>query len=145
MPEASPSFQIRPAEWELDEAAIARLRREVFIDEQGVPEELEWETIDADCHWFMAERGRELIGVVRLLPNGHIGRMAVSAAWRRQGVGSALLEAALTAARQAGFQRVVLSAQIQAIPFYAQAGFVLEGEEFLDAGIVHRSMYLELS
>jgi predicted GNAT family N-acyltransferase len=144
MPEADAVFHIRPAEWLLDEAAIARLRREIFIAEQGVPEELEWEAIDPDCHWFLAERGQEVIGVVRLLPNGHIGRMAVSAAWRRQGVGSALLEAVLVAARQAGFGQVALSAQIQAIPFYLRAGFRVQGDEYLDAGIPHRTMILEL-
>lgn len=144
MPAYRPDFHVRPAVWQQDEVAIARLRRAVFINEQGVPEALEWEAIDACCDWFVAISTDTIIGVVRLLADGRIGRMAVQNDQRRQGVGRALLDVVLSAARQAGLLRVSLSAQTHAIPFYQHAGFVCEGVEYLDAGILHRTMYKEL-
>jgi predicted GNAT family N-acyltransferase len=130
------------ANWARDAAAIARIRRAVFIEEQAVPESLEWEAIDPDCDWFLARVGGEAVGVARLTPEGRIGRMAVLPAWRGKGLGSALLRAALARARELGRTRVVLSAQVRAMPFYARFGFVAEGTEYMDAGIPHRKMLL---
>ena len=138
------AFSIRPANWARDEVAIAKVRQEVFIDEQRVPDELEWEAIDAACRWFVAESYAGIIGIARLLPDGHFGRMAVRLAWRRRGIGSGLLNAAMQAALESGLNRVVLSAQVHAIPFYARAGFQVQGPEYLDAGIPHRTMIREL-
>jgi len=138
------AFSIRPADWARDEMSIAQLRREVFIDEQRVPEALEWEAIDAACRWFVAESDAGIVGIARLLPDGRIGRMAVSLAWRRKGIGSDLLNAAMQAAFESGLNRVALSAQVHAIPFYARAGFQVQGPEYLDAGIPHRTMTREL-
>jgi predicted GNAT family N-acyltransferase len=70
--------------------------------------------------------------------------MAVLKTWRGQGVGSALLAAAIEAARSRGLERVDLSAQTHAIAFYAGHGFTATGPEYLDAGIPHRTMHLEL-
>ena len=140
----SPAFSVRPAVWGDDESAIAQVRRTVFIEEQGVPAVLEWEARDAECRWFLARdaQGRP-VGIARLTPEGTIGRMAVLAPWRRQGVGSALLAAALCAARTRGLSRITLSAQTHALGFYARHGFVAVGPEFPDAGIPHRAMTLE--
>jgi len=136
------AFTVRTADWKHDETAIAELRRKVFIDEQGVPEALEWETIDPQCAWFIALKpDSTVIGIVRLTAAGRIGRMAVLPEWRLLGVGKALLTAVLEAARQRRHNQVHLSAQTHAIPFYLRHGFVAEGEEYLDAGIPHRSMY----
>ena len=141
----SHAFIVRAANWKLDESAIALVRRTVFIDEQGVPEALEWEAEDVQCHWFVAVAADQgVIGIVRLTHAGRIGRMAVMPAWRRRGVGRALLAAALTKARELGFAQVHLSAQIHAIGFYARHGFIAQGPEYLDAGIPHRSMSLEI-
>jgi predicted GNAT family N-acyltransferase len=142
LPRMPHAFIVRAADWKLDEIAIARVRREVFIEEQGVPEALEWEPQDAQCHWFVALADHVLIGIVRLVDTGRIGRMAVLSAWRRRGVGSALLAAVLLAARERGLNQVHLSAQRHAIAFYARHGFIVEGPEYLDAGIPHRSMHL---
>jgi predicted GNAT family N-acyltransferase len=145
LPRMSHAFIVRAANWKLDEPAIALVRREVFIDEQGVPEALEWEAEDVQCHWFVAVASdQSLIGIVRLTYAGRIGRMAVLPAWRRRGVGRTLLAAALTKARELGFDQVNLSAQTHAIGFYARHGFIAQGPEYLDAGIPHRSMSLEL-
>ncbi len=141
----SPAFIVRAAHWEVDETAIARLRRQVFIEEQGVPEELEWEAEDPACQWFLAcSPDGEVIGVARLTPQGRVGRMAVAKAWRRRGVGSALLATAVTAARARGQTEVALAAQSHAIPFYERHGFRATGPEYRDAGIPHRTMALAL-
>lgn len=139
----SPAFTVRPARWDADENAIARLRRAVFIEEQGVPEALEWEAQDGECLWFLAFDGQgEPIGVARVTPEGRIGRMAVARSWRRRGVGGALLQVAIEAARARGHRSVQLSAQTHAMPFYERHGFVATGPAFLDAGIPHRTMIL---
>ena len=139
----SPAFSVRPARWEVDENAIARVRRAVFIEEQGVPEALEWEARDAECLWHVAcdDKG-DAIGIVRLTPQGRIGRMAVAKPWRGLGVGSALLAAVIDAARARGQLLLELSAQTHAISFYARHGFTATGPEYLDAGIPHRTMSL---
>ncbi|MEW6677183.1 MAG: GNAT family N-acetyltransferase [Pseudomonadota bacterium] len=135
-------YHIRPADWDRDQVAIAAVRREVFIVEQCVPEHLEWEEEDGRHHWFVAETRLGVIGIARLTDHGRIGRMAVRRPFRGKGVGRALLEAALAAARAAGMTEVFLSAQVQAMGFYARQGFSAEGDEYQDAGIPHRTMRL---
>jgi predicted GNAT family N-acyltransferase len=138
-----PAFSVRPARWEEDENAIGHVRSSVFIEEQGVPEALEWETQDAECLWYMAcDDVGNTIGIVRLTHQGRIGRMAVQKTWRGKGVGSALLAAAIDAARSRGLRLLELSAQTHAIAFYARHGFAATGPEYLDAGIPHRTMSL---
>ena len=145
----TPHFVVVRADWLRDEAGVARVRREVFIEEQGVPESLEWEPLDAECVWFIARIGAtvgagdaagEVIGVVRLTPDARIGRMAVRACWRRRGLGAALLAAAMEEARRLGYGGVRLSAQTHALPFYARFGFRTEGGVYQDAGIPHVAM-----
>jgi len=110
--QSPPAFTVRRADWRADEAAIAHVRRAVFIDEQAVPEALEWEAQDPECAWFVAcSKAGEIVGSARLTPDARIGRMAVLAPWRRRGVGAALLAATLTEASRQGFSRVRLSAQ----------------------------------
>lgn len=137
-----PSLVIRVAAWARDEEALAAIRRRVFIDEQQVPEELEWDGEDARAQHWLALREDQPVGTVRLLADGHIGRMAVLAPARQQGVGAKLLGAATEAARKQGMGEVYLHAQLQALGFYARHGFVLEGQVFMDAGIAHRAMRL---
>lgn len=138
------SLTIRPADWPADGPAIAAVRRAVFIEEQGVPEAMEWEPIDPDCAWFLAEEGSGAVGVARLTPDGRIGRMAVLADWRGRGIGSALLGQALAEARRRGLDRVQLHGQCHALGFYRRFGFVAEGPAFDEAGIAHRRMVLHL-
>ena len=132
--------EIRPASWADDHAPLAAIRRQVFIDEQGVPAELEWDAADAAAlHWLAVSAGQAL-GTVRLLADGHIGRMAVLASARRQGIGSALLLAAIARAAADGLAAVYLHAQLQALPFYLTHGFKAEEPVFMDAGIPHRTL-----
>ncbi len=140
-----PAFTIRILSWH-EAAGLARpIREQVFLIEQHVPRELEWDEWDAPSEHAVAtsEDGRP-IGTARLLPDGRIGRMAVLVEWRRAGVGSALLRALLERARQRGMRSIVLHAQTHAAGFYRRLGFTERGEEFLEAGIPHLEMTLEL-
>jgi len=135
------TFSVRLADWARDEANLKSVRYEVFCVEQSVPEALEWDGIDAQCVHALAEDGQgRAIGCGRLLPDGHIGRMAVRAPWRGEGVGSALLECLMALATQRGDAKVMLNAQTHAMPFYARYGFVPVGEPFDEADIPHQAM-----
>lgn len=113
------------------------LRESVFIAEQGVPAELEWDEFDAtSLHAIACDSAGAVIGTGRLLPDGHIGRLAVHADWRGRGVGRAVLERLLEAALQKNLPPL-LHAQAQAMGFYEKLGFVAEGPEFIEAGIPH--------
>jgi predicted GNAT family N-acyltransferase len=140
------SFTIRRALWEADEPLIRGVREAVFVREQRIPVELEWDDADASATHVLAfaENG-EAIGTGRLLPSGHIGRMAVLRAYRGQGVGRALLAALLDAGHANGHAEVTLSAQIQVIGFYQRMGFLPVGEVYREAGIPHQRMRLGLS
>lgn len=137
----TPEFSVRRASWHDDRVMLQDLRRRVFIVEQQVPEDLEWDDADARSIHALAldARGRAL-GTGRLLSDGHIGRMAVVNEWRRRGVGSAILKLLLTQARQQGYGAVHLHAQTHALEFYAKHGFVAHDDEFMEAGIPHRKM-----
>lgn len=134
-------YDIRLGDWEHLCAAGRAVRSEVFIVEQNIPVELEWDDMDAaSLHAVAYDANDRPVGTGRLLPDGHIGRMAVLREARGAGIGSAILTALMNAARTRGAREVVLNAQVAVMPFYARAGFVAEGEEFLDAGIVHIAM-----
>ncbi len=134
-------FRVRLADWALDQPILEQIRRTVFVDEQKVPEALEWDGVDGDCRHVIAESAAgDPIGCARLLPDGHIGRVAVLAAARGQGVGDALLTKMIILASELGHSRVVVNAQTHALAFYERHGFVAYGPEFDDAGIPHRAM-----
>jgi predicted GNAT family N-acyltransferase len=133
--------RIRLADWSHDATALKAVRWSVFVEEQGVPAALEWDSQDAGAQHLLAEdsQGR-VLGTTRLLPDGHIGRMAVIRAWRRRGLGSLLLQRALQQARHRGLARVAVNAQTYVMAFYERHGFVAEGEGFVEAGIPHHRM-----
>ncbi len=135
------AFTISETDWASDAMRLGAVRRAVFIDEQGVPEALEWDEHDAvSTHWLALAGDGSPIGCARLLPDGHLGRMAVLPAWRGRGVGRALLDAVLHAARMRGERLLRLSAQTHAAGFYARAGFVADGPGYDEAGIPHVAM-----
>jgi predicted GNAT family N-acyltransferase len=142
----SAEFAVRRADWRRDATVLGAIRRTVFVEEQRVPEALEWDGRDEHCqHVLAVARDGTPVGTGRLLPDGHIGRMAVLKAWRGRGVGGAMLAKLVAAARAAGHARAQLNAQTHALGFYARHGFVAEGPEFDDAGIPHRAMVLAFS
>lgn len=141
----SKSFQVSRASWQADQARIRDVREAVFIREQSVPAELEWDEDDArSMHALATDAGGVPIGTGRLLPDGHIGRLAVLAPWRRQGVGSALMQALMEWARQEGHRVARLNAQVHAVPLYERLGFQVEGKEFMEVDIPHVRMWRRL-
>lgn len=138
-------FTVRAASWREDLQPLQVVRRTVFIDEQDVPEALEWDGDDAvSLHALAQDAQGQAIGTGRLLPDGHIGRMAVVRDWRSRGVGRAILGLLVACGRKRGDKVLYLNAQIHALGFYERQGFVAHGEEFMDAGIPHRQMTLRL-
>lgn len=136
-------FVIHETDWAHDAVRLAAVRRRVFIDEQGVSESLEWDAGDAgSLHWLATLADGTPIGCARLLPDGHIGRMAVLPDWRGLGVGRTLLAAVIKQAQANGHRILRLSAQTRAAGFYANAGFVAVGDAYEEAGILHVAMQL---
>lgn len=136
---------ISTGDWATLGPAASEIRRIVFIDEQNVPQEEEWDGLDPECQHFLALLEEQPVGTARLLPDAHIGRVAVLADARGSGIGVLLMKAAIETARHTGHSQVALSAQVHALAFYEQLGFVAHGESFLDAGITHREMTLSLA
>ena len=140
-----PDFLIRLLDWNEAMPLARPIRELVFIDEQGVPRELEWDDRDAcSVHAIAFDPKQRAIGTARLLPDAHIGRMAVLRHWRGRGVGSALARELIGRAAEQGFREVALNAQLQAEAFYRRLGFIPRGPVFEEAGIAHREMVLLL-
>ena len=119
----------------------AAVRHAVFVVEQNVPPEIEMDEFDAVCvHAVAYDADGQVLGTGRLLPDGHIGRMAVHRRARGLGIGARLLQALIEAGRAAGHSRLMLNAQTHARGFYEGQGFVVEGDEFMEAGIAHVAM-----
>ncbi len=134
-------WRVELLSWAAAEPLVRPIRETVFIQEQGVPVELEWDGLDPSCvHALVRSPEGTPIGTARMRPDGKIGRMAVLPAWRRRGVGTALLDALLREADRRGLVEVTLDAQTRALGFYRKRGFAAAGAVFLDAGIPHRTM-----
>jgi predicted GNAT family N-acyltransferase len=124
---------------------VCSIRTAVFMREQQVPEEFEWDGLDGTAiHLLANDTFGRAVGTARMLPDGHIGRVAVVKHWRGKGVGTELIRAMVREARRRGLHQVHLDAQVGAIAFYERLGFTAEGPEFMDAGIAHRHMHLAL-
>ncbi|MET8632187.1 GNAT family N-acetyltransferase [Streptomyces sp. NPDC004096] len=148
------AYVVRTAEDPADREACFTVRKEVFVREQGVPEDIEYDVHDADAVHVLAVRddgmplgtGRLLFGEAAAAKNGgdpsvgSLGRLAVTREARGLGVGAALVRAIEDAARAHDLTAVDLHAQTHALGFYERLGYVAYGPEFPDAGIPHRSM-----
>lgn len=132
--------RVRTGDWATLAAPATRVRTEVFVREQGIPAELELDGQDPGCVHCVAWVDDEPVATGRLLPDGHIGRMAVLARHRGRGFGSLVLRGLLDAAASRGDAEVALDAQAPAVGFYARHGFAAEGEPFLEVGIEHHRM-----
>jgi len=138
-------FSIVVCNWDAARIEARRIRELVFVHEQGVPLELEMDEQDPQCdHALAYAADGTAVGTGRLLADGHIGRMAVLAQSRGQGVGGLLLQALVQQARKRGHTRARLNAQVHALGFYRRFGFDAEGAEFMEAGIPHQAMQCEL-
>ncbi|WP_432086542.1 MULTISPECIES: GNAT family N-acetyltransferase [unclassified Streptomyces] len=150
----SAAYDVREVLGDEDREACFAVRREVFVEEQGVPRELEYDTYDATAVHVLAVRADGLpLGTGRLLHGadalgktggdasvGSLGRLAVAKAARGLGVGAALVLGIEEAARERGLTAVDLHAQTHALGFYERLGYEAYGPEFPDAGIPHRAM-----
>jgi len=137
---------VRILAWPDAEAEAMRVREAVFVVEQGVPREIERDEWDQRSdHALALDRDGRAVGTGRLLPDGHIGRMAVLPQWRRQGIGSRILGSLVARARERGMKQIILNAQTHAAPFYARHGFVAFGDAFMEAGIPHIAMAREIT
>ncbi|HRO35584.1 GNAT family N-acetyltransferase [Thauera sp.] len=134
-------LEIEVVGWDEAELLVMPVRTEVFVVEQGVPAEIERDALDAVCrHAIARDAGGRVVATGRLLPDGHIGRMAVRRAARGAGVGGAVLQALIAEAARRGLREVALAAQTHALDFYLRHGFEAVGEVFMEAGIPHRAM-----
>lgn len=139
------SYRLVLGDWETCREHAYFIRHEVFVVEQNVPVEEERDDMDAvSVHIVAYDQDDQPLGTGRLLPDGHIGRLAVRRIARGKGLGSVLLTRLIEEARQRGDREVVLAAQLHAQGFYAAHGFQPEGSVFLDAGIDHILMRLTL-
>lgn len=131
--------------WHDGEPLLKSVREAVFIHEQGIAPELEWDGADEQCrHALVLSAQGEAIGCGRMMSDGHIGRIAVLPKWRKQKVGTAIVEALLDYARAHDYPQVDVDAQTYAVPFYHGFEFVEEGVAFMDAGLPHIKMRLKL-
>ena len=119
---------------------IRAIRDEVFIQEQGIDPTLEFDGCDADALHALITIDGQPVATGRLLNDGHIGRIAVLAAYRGQGVGAQVVRSLIKEAELQGYARVYLGAQVHAVDFYRKLGFVAFGDEFVEAGIPHLAM-----
>ncbi|SEN24914.1 GNAT family N-acetyltransferase [Nitrosomonas marina] len=134
-------YQVRIVQWRDESIQLSIVRKTVFIHEQHVPEELEWDAFDAvSMHVLATGPDGEPIGTARLLPDGRIGRMAVLKPWRNSGIGSAMLHLLIDEAKNRGMTEVTLNAQTNAAGFYEKYGFQVSGGTFMEAGIPHVRM-----
>ena len=143
----SPSLSVDRAAWSEYENELKALRTTIFIQEQNVPEEEEWDELDSDASTIhlLALWESKPVGTVRLLASGQIGRLCVLEGYRERGIAQQLLRQALNLAFARQQYNVFLFSQIPAIPLYERFGFRAEGNTFMDAGIPHKKMNLSIS
>ena len=135
------AFRVDPIDYTDGLPQLRAVRETVFVQEQQVPIEEEWDALDPDCvHVIARAQDGTPIGTGRLTPEHKIGRMAVLREWRGRGVGDALLLTLIEQAHQRGWREVALNAQVSAIAFYLRHGFQPVGERFWEAGIEHQAM-----
>ncbi len=147
------SVQISVVDWAQSQTVLRQIRKTVFIDQQQVPEDLEWDGLDKTAVHLLAQipyptkTDAEPVGTARILINGqtaHIGRMAVMPNWRGKGIGKKILHQAIAECQQRSVKKIILNAQSYVLDFYQQASFVISSAEFMDAGIAHKEMTLIL-
>jgi len=135
------NFTVCETSWEKRQHEIRFIRTQVFIFEQGVPEELEWDGLDETAIHVLALTTDQIpVGTARLLTSGQIGRMAVLKQNRNMGIGTAILVKLIQIAAGHNINPLFMNAQLHAIRFYEKHGFIPDGGIFDDAGIPHHKM-----
>jgi predicted GNAT family N-acyltransferase len=137
-------LRIARVHWPDHETVVRAIRYQVFVEEQGVAEEIEWDGQDSKCVHVLAYHHDTPVGTGRLMPTGKIGRMAVLKTARGTGIGGLLLRKLVEIGQHAGFLCLYLHAQAHAAGFYQRSGFQVKGDIYQEAGIEHITMELEL-
>ena len=151
MPAPNPinALEILIKPWQEASQDAYLIREKVFIEEQGVPEDMELDEFDPTAKHALAYEGHLCVGTGRLVHlNSHhaqIGRMAVLRAFRNRGIGRAILSRLIALAKSEGVLTLTLHSQVSAISFYAKMGFIVDGPIYDEAGISHRNMILSLA
>jgi len=141
------NLKVEIVKWIDAHESLYMIREKVFIEEQKVTSQLEWDGMDEEAIHFLAFKNEKAIGCARafVIENYmQLGRMAVLKEYRGEGIGTALLEKAMTTAKLNELSVIYISAQCQAIDFYKKFGFEITSDIYLDAEIPHRDMKLEL-
>lgn len=143
------NFSFKRATTRAELNAAFAVRHEVFIIEQNIAEEEEWDGLDDECLQFVARAGRRIIGTarVRFPSSGYakIERMAVLKRFRRKGIGGGILACVEQELKKQGVTETMLHAQLIAVPFYQSCGFTAIGTTFYEAGIEHIKMQKRLA
>lgn len=137
-------LKIRSGSWDELQNDAKLIREQVFIQEQHIPVEEEWDAQDAVALHFVVYDQAQPIATARLLQNHSLGRVAVLKAYRGQGIGKLLMLEMIQQAKHEQRKFLKLSSQVHAMQFYAGLGFTVQGDEYLDCGIAHIDMYLKL-
>ncbi len=143
-PELLSKVTIQQVTWQAAENELRIVRTPVFIEEQFVTPEFEWDEIDASAVHLLATYENQPIACLRIIHYQKIGRMAVIKQWRGVGLGAALLQKAISICKERGSKSIYLSAQTHAIHFYQKAGFKQISDEYCDVNIPHVDMRLDL-
>lgn len=140
---------VRKADWQHDMVDIMRIREAVFINEQNIPPEQEWDDLDTTSTHFLAIDGNYCMGTARLTKEtescARISRVAVLKDWRGLHIGNEILQAIINEAKQQNFTLLTLAAQKHATKFYKHFGFEVVSDEFLEVGIPHVEMQLKIT
>lgn len=144
------SYKLQSGSWDELEQDAKQIRKAVFVIEQQIPEQEEWDAQDAlSLHFVVYVPDQHLnlvqpIATARLLKNNSIGRVAVLKQYRGQGVGCLIMQKVIEQAKIEQREYVELSSQVHAVAFYESLGFIKEGEVYLDCGIPHIDMYMKI-
>lgn len=139
------NLKVEIVKWIDEHESLTMIREKVFIEEQKVTSQLEWDGMDEEAIHFLAFKNEKAIGCARafVIENYmQLGRMAVLKEYRGEGVGTALIEKAITTAKLNQLSAIYISAQCHAIDFYKKFGFEITSDIYLDAEILHRDMKL---
>lgn len=123
-----------------------RIRIEVFVEEQNVPLAEEFDAQDQTARHFGVFKDAQMAGTARLVVDDKIatiGRIAILKEYRKQGLGTLLIQKIIAEAKKQDIKEIVIGAQLQALDFYNKLGFQAEGPVFMDGGIPHRTMRLK--
>ncbi|KXO86016.1 GNAT family acetyltransferase [Acinetobacter venetianus] len=137
-------FSVKQGSWDQLQQDAKLIRELVFISEQNIPEQDEWDDQDAISQHFVVYDHNQPIATARLLANNSVGRVAVLKAYRGQGIGRLIMLEIIAYAQAQKRPSLQLSSQVHAISFYEKLGFSIQGDEYDECGIPHIEMVMPI-